>query len=415
MSPGSAPHDLLASHDPSYDIAKIKGALKVFVVPIEYKPPYCPDAGKLCPKSDVLKLLGPPRHSADEWQVILNKDVNAYYSRATYGQTTFEFVVLKKPWITWSSVTILGITIKVPSFDLWELLYGKGWWASPHSFQDWCNSDSKGDCKGGGPDPRIYALQIAEKFVGIDELKKYDPPRMAALDNIHNRGAQIIWPTYKGKIFAAVGVREDVDDKLAVAILSHELGHSVGLPDLYDSPGMGDWDIMAWDPPYNHFSAWAKRHVVWMPDDAVVTILPPESKKEVTKVDLGALAIPPTTTNPKRVVRIPFTSLDLDRFLGYHVECRLRINGDENLPQEGILIISVDEDPPKGKAIANWIQLLKPGDEFSKAGIVIRYVALLGNVCQVEVERKDTALAYIALKNVWIDRMVLVSTQSANL
>lgn len=387
--------------------ALVHGTHKVLVVPIEFKE-VCPDPNPgfspACQPPAV--FVKPPRHKADDWKEILSKGVNGYYQRATYSETTFDFHMLKKPWIKWVSTGFFGV--KLPWPDFWELFFGNGWWPAPWSFQKYCGEWVDGPvwkyCKGPPPDypdpPKNLAdtaLKIADGELGFDGRKQYE--RVAVFLNVHARAGQasygIVW-------FQESGV-----DGEAISVLAHELGHApVGLPDLYDSPGMGDWDIMAWDPPLNHFSAWTKRHRKWMLDDSAVTVFPPGKTVEMTKVHLGPLANPPTADNPKRVIRLPFKSYNLDPFLGYHVECRLKtINGDEKLPGEGAFVYSVDEKPPKGKAIANAIKLLKPGEEWSdpKSDIVIRHVFASADGCDVVVQRETYYVADLGAKKLWFD------------
>jgi M6 family metalloprotease-like protein len=62
-------------------------------------------------------------------------------------------------------------------------------------------------------------------------------------------------------------------DIMAIGVSSHELGHGIGLPDLYDtfgaSAGIGEWGLMGSGmytslPSPTHYSAWSKEQMGWV-------------------------------------------------------------------------------------------------------------------------------------------------------
>ncbi|MEW6574473.1 MAG: stalk domain-containing protein [Bacillota bacterium] len=149
----------------------------------------------------------------------------------------------------------------------------------------------------------------------------------------------------------------------AGSVAAHELGHGLRVPthygDLRWHPGLGrdvisPWDIMGFSPTLNHFIGWAKAERQWIPaGPRIRTVGPPVGSDIDTTITLEPLE---TNTAGVQIIRIPFTSGS--PFSGYIVENRRRINGDENLPSEGVLISLVDENP---SVILKCIVLEDPG------------------------------------------------------
>jgi M6 family metalloprotease-like protein len=140
----------------------------------------------------------------------------------------------------------------------------------------------------------------------------------------------------------------------SAVVISHEFGHALGLPDLYDSTEgilstqrnwvVGCWSIMAagqwgcgpalaegrWDRP-THFGPWEKSELGWLPNlivatdvlDAEFTLGPVESTGEVLRVDLS----------------------DTEHLF---IEYRDGSGFDANLPGTGILIHHIDETRTSG-------------------------------------------------------------------
>jgi immune inhibitor A len=143
------------------------------------------------------------------------------------------------------------------------------------------------------------------------------------------------------QIFGYILVSEDSP----VGVYVHELGHDLGLPDLYDtdgsSDGVGKWDVMgsgSWNGPINgkgtvpaHFGAWGKIELGWIAPIEVVRPLPGQ-------------AIDAAETN-RQAFRLPIGSATggEEYFL---VENRQRTGFDADLPGDGLLIWHVDEAVP---------------------------------------------------------------------
>jgi len=135
---------------------------------------------------------------------------------------------------------------------------------------------------------------------------------------------------------------------IEIGVFSHEFGHALGLPDLYDtdysSGGVGSWCLMAsgsWSTPSSpvHFSAWCKEMLGWLrpyqPDD------------NVSGLEFPAAAAYPFAAKL-------WTHGQLDYFVGnyshgqdvgreyYLVENRQRVGTEQHLPGTGLIIWHID-------------------------------------------------------------------------
>ncbi|UCC75058.1 MAG: M6 family metalloprotease domain-containing protein [Gemmatimonadota bacterium] len=144
----------------------------------------------------------------------------------------------------------------------------------------------------------------------------------------------------------------DGADITPITTVAHELGHNLGLPDLYHPVDgilpqqrrwvVGCWSLMAagswgcgevgprtgWRRP-THFGAWEKRVLGWLDEIEVVpaaellemTLAPVQANREILEIPLGVS----------------------ERLL---VEYRERTGFDLNLPAEGVLIYRVNDTVP---------------------------------------------------------------------
>jgi M6 family metalloprotease-like protein len=141
-------------------------------------------------------------------------------------------------------------------------------------------------------------------------------------------------------------------ESASAGTIAHELGHSLGLPDLYnaamaqsgDNPYvyMGPWCLMS-DGGGEQFCAFSKIELGWMPAERIVN-LTAGSKK--------LISLEPLEVNRDgiQVIKIAKTGQGSSSNLYYLVEARRKIGLDDILPDEGILVTAVDET----KAVKNW-------------------------------------------------------------
>ena len=134
-----------------------------------------------------------------------------------------------------------------------------------------------------------------------------------------------------------------------IGVFCHELGHALGLPDLYDtdgsSGGAGGWDLMAAggyggnqsrpDRP-SHLSAWSK---VWLGFRSPYRVMLP-----------GVYAIGPVEEGGE-ILRID-TPIPTEYLL---VEYRARVGFDDSLPGQGLLVWHVDDDQVSAGLYANVV------------------------------------------------------------
>jgi M6 family metalloprotease-like protein len=133
----------------------------------------------------------------------------------------------------------------------------------------------------------------------------------------------------------------DGSTPIQIGVIAHEFGHSLGLPDLYDtsrepkSEGLGNWDLMAggaWggdgqspDTPV-HMSAWSKAFLGWV------------KPKDVT-VDTRITALNTFETTDD----VFLITLDSGPNIYYLISNRQKIGFDAKIPGIGLLILRVDE------------------------------------------------------------------------
>jgi M6 family metalloprotease-like protein len=145
------------------------------------------------------------------------------------------------------------------------------------------------------------------------------------------------------------GLRCDGSSIMGTGTMSHELGHALGLPDLYDvdpndgtdSEGIGHWGLMgngSWNRQTSpaHMSAWSKDRLGWL---------------SVTTVASNTAVTLPAVQGSGQVVRVnaPETS---EYFL---LSNRQRQGSDAYLHEPGLLIWHID--PAKADASGNNVNV----------------------------------------------------------
>lgn len=298
---------------------------KVLVIPFVHQQPYCPidpDTSGPCEWLDK-GSPAPPRHTPLVYGAIFNAQVNDYYLKATHGKTSFQFEVAADP---------LGST----------------WFTAPHNINEYIASGSNTVGVSLGQD----AMAIADQYYNLDDWS-----RIVVMHNFPRRGGFARSIEYGGKSWPIVFVLEDASDAELVTLLSHELGHTLGLPDIYGVPGIecggsagcntpsnfGTWGLMADDRAFTHFSGYSKVETGWVPNNSpnVVNLNLHQLLPFSNNYTLRNLA----EAGPN-LLRIRITGSP--SFYGYYVECRTEKAGlgDENIPEEGVLVTLVDDGSP---------------------------------------------------------------------
>ncbi len=372
--------------------------------------PMCPtfqDCQPWWPIMMIQKLV-PPRHTATEYEAILDARLNKYFQQVTYGQVHFNFHVLVNP----------------DSSD--------GWWDAPHALWEF----NKGTATYMGD-----AVLIASRAMGAD-LNNYS--RLLVIQNIAVFGGQDCsvhmptpfypefceFPIDNGGIIkmnvSEVSMNET--DDLMIPTIGHELGHMLGAPDEYygKSIGTAGWDLMGNDPyRFNHFSAWTKLDRGWLSWTENTTRLCSDGSCEVTT------ALDPLEIKGNNALLIPYN--ESPNFVGLMAECRKKILGDENIYEEGVLLTTTNPyyTASQGTIVqvkspnSNPYGVLAPGQEYydSSRDIRITNISQPGDqACTIKASRnapvvpdlnilQDSAQAgenfttYMS-RDIWIDNIL---------
>jgi M6 family metalloprotease-like protein len=310
-----------ASHGPPPPDGATGLGKKVLVIPFVHQNPPCPDdPGPVACEWLVTGAPGPPRHTPAQWQAILNQQVNDYYLKATGGKTSFQFEVVANP------------------------NNGGGWFTALHNINEYVANGSNTEGFSLGQD----AMAVADQYYDLTQWS-----RIVVMHNFQRRGAFKSSILYNGNWWPIVFLLEGATDQEMVALLSHEIAHTLGLPDMYGVYGIplecsaftpcgpsnvGPWDLMSEDPAFNHFSGYSKFEAGFLvsPDmiDRQLFNALPFSQNFLLRALAGT---------GQRLLRIRLTQSS--SFYGYYVECRTQKAGlgDENVPEEGVLVTLIDE------------------------------------------------------------------------
>lgn len=324
--------------------------------------------------------------SCDDWATLLNNEVDSFYDQATFGETTFQFdapsgapnngwlslgynstdydffetgqdaIDLADPYADFSQYHRVAVITNNPNFKGQGIYYA--WWETDEGMESQFVED------GNTVDKRLMSLSIVNEWVENFDSLPYDA---------------------------------------AAAVVAHELGHHLDVKTHYGTvnwfPGisrgvMTPWGVMGLSPHKNHFLGWAKVERQWIPGVRTQTVNPPTT----TDVDTTITLSPNETGTGTQIIRVPLSTGPV--FTGYVIENRQLINGDENLPSNGVIITMVDENP---NTIIKAIVLddpgspgdldqaaLEVGDSYTdvERNITITYVSQAGNDANVRVEYK---------------------------
>ena len=396
------------------------GPQRVIVIPINLGTtldelcPYGAFAfGRPCPfDSKTAMVYQKPRHTAHEWDTLLNDYGRRYWQLASYGQAQAGFTVLESPY----------------SQD--------GWWKPPHFAQDYENNGDfyvdnlfwgyvEDPARGAIDAVCAQPLPFYQFFCSI--LGQYD--RIIVMTNKKARGGvtnatnginTITVNTFtQGNLaFTASLVNESYSDSDALSALMHEFGHQLGIPVHYGDCAaaytpkvqgplecVGPWDIMGSDSYWTQPTGYSRFTRGWIAPQTTLTYAlltqPFSTLTLIRPVEVAPNGVP-------NLIRLPTSLPNSINFYGYDVECRQKINGDEGLypqsvgiPETGLLVTSVHEGtgpsfmhvvrptfPPGPLTLA----ALQPGDSFTDAqrGLFIRLNGYAGGgvdaLCDVEVD-----------------------------
>jgi M6 family metalloprotease-like protein len=382
------------------------GLQKVLVIPIDLGSTVaelCPD--QPCP-ADLLAdapFYKTPRHTAQDWENLLNNYGTRYWQFASYGQSQAQFNVLASPFSQ------------------------NGWWKPPHSAEDYYkNGDVFEDLKTAAfvEDAARGAIDTIciTQPLNCSMLGQFD--RLIVLSNkqsrggvSHGAGVNTLFGTF---IFSATFANESVNDSDAMSVMMHEFGHQLGMPTHYGDCGpdyvpkvlgslecVGRWDIMGYDWAWSQPTGYSRLSRGWIDPNSTLSYdllsgTPVSTLTFIRPVEQAPDGIP-------NLVRLSIGGLDWPQFFGYFAECRKRINGDEGIfpnspgaPEEGLLITRVHEfDYPPVHAVRRNFPpsqnpdapiTLQPGDSFSdpQLGLFVRLNGYAGDedqpLCLVEVD-----------------------------
>lgn len=153
------------------------------------------------------------------------------------------------------------------------------------------------------------------------------------------------FPTKDGVSLSWVTVQSE---EASAGIIAHELGHTLGLIDLYDawraammgssdfgSVNLGPWCLMS-TVTGQHICGFNKVLLNWIPSERIVEVSA-STRKWVSLEPLENL------TNGVQIIKINRIIQDTNYQYSYNIEARRRTGFDDILPDEGILISSISE------------------------------------------------------------------------
>jgi len=181
---------------------------------------------------------------------------------------------------------------------------------------------------------------------------------------------QRLIPTDDGTFLTQVTVQSE--DR-AASVFAHELGHTLGLRDMYDHDlaaklgssddgaiYMGVWDLMSMAlSDWRHFSSYNKITLGWISSDRVRTV----------SVNKTGTAIVDPIELPSNNIQTIKVQLGGPRY--YLVEVRQKIGFDKTLPDEGVLVTLID-DSVKGDGFARVVDAKPTTNTLNDATFDIR-------------------------------------------
>ncbi|MHA1785676.1 MAG: M6 family metalloprotease domain-containing protein [Candidatus Helarchaeota archaeon] len=247
--------------------------------------------------------------------------------------------------------------ISYNKFTLSGEVAGNGWYRSSHTMVYYGADDVSGHDNLNGP---IYELAREAAILADDDVdfSQYDKDGDGVVDHlifVHAGDSQAtsgvandIW-SHRWNIYGTPlyldGVRlygytmqAETDN---MGTYAHEMGHDIGLPDLYDGDYVETyvryWGLMA-SGAHNdggnhpsHMMAWSKMQLGWIDSSKIVTV----DDGEWRNVILDPLEL---TSGTIQVIKLSITTSTY-----ILIENRQQIGYDQYLPDEGVIITYVDD------------------------------------------------------------------------
>jgi hypothetical protein len=358
--------------DPPFSSSPL-GTQKVLVLPMEFAAGVaCPNPNEACTVNQGWYSLnvGPPRNSPEQWQSLLNAVAGRWWQQATYGQSQYEFTVLRDPQTE------------------------DGWWPTPHTFQEYQNNPSIW-----GASKTVPYAMVPDETASVIQFFCSDPllqpqylalcvalpqyTHLIVLQNVHSFGDSTInadGSPYSIPTNSAVGnlvvhataANEDGDDRTISAML-HELGHQAAEKSHYGDcshyfsftsfnqttlPGrpiecITGWDVMGGSYSFSDFSGYSKvsRGILDLASTPTFDLI--DGGPFAENYSLNPVEVAPTAANPG-LIRLSVGDPSWPDMYGYLVECREFIGNDgsnafpevpyvSSIPETGILITNVHE------------------------------------------------------------------------
>jgi M6 family metalloprotease-like protein len=246
--------------------------------------------------------------------------------------------ILEPPAETWFREVSYGRTeLELTTMDEWQRMSKP---VADYGLQQCCPSERIKEFM----QEAIALIDPMVDFSGIDAVFMVGPKESGSALNIllfRPWPGQGIMADGKELRFGVVGngnYRPGEEHLLAHHLITHEMGHLLGLPDLYGRAcptcggtwdWAGAWDIMSDDRPSAHYFAWHKWLLGW---------LDPQQLRGLTdRGQVEEVLTPIETPGGVKAIVIP-----LSPFKSYVIEIRRLIDEDAQLCDEGVLVWLVD-------------------------------------------------------------------------
>lgn len=281
------------------------------------------------------------RTSCQDWVTSMQTEINTFYDRATFGRTTFTFTAAPGPDNGWYN---LGLA--TTAYNFFTVAQAAVSLADPGvNFATFnrvavlTNFTGFGG-QGGGP----WWWTVSDGIEATEVIGGVTVGRRLMTMSITNEW--LADAGFGGTPGYGAGAIDDGN-----TVTAHEIGHQLGAPthyaDIRWSPGLSrdvisPWGVMGLSPTLTHFVGWEKDERDWTQTSFVRTVGPPAGSNINQLIRLRPLERTPSGAQVQ-LIRVPLAVSP--SFVGYVVELRRQVNGDENIPSTGVLVSYVDERP----------------------------------------------------------------------